>query len=112
MGKRKSSAKPPPKKARPKLATQFACPFCNADKSVSCELDREANVGAVKCVQCKAAWTTKIHQLSEPIDVYRWAGGERWLAGWPRAWAAGWLVGRAGGVSACRPAAGELWRGG
>ncbi|PRW44971.1 transcription elongation factor 1-like protein [Chlorella sorokiniana] len=70
MGKRKSSAKPPPKKARPKLETTFACPFCNADKSVSCELDRETNVGAVKCSQCKAAWTTKIHQLSEPIDVY------------------------------------------
>jgi len=32
MGKRKSSAKPPPKKARPKLETTFACPFCNADK--------------------------------------------------------------------------------
>ena len=32
MGKRKSSAKPPPKKARPKLDTVFACPFCNADK--------------------------------------------------------------------------------
>jgi transcription elongation factor Elf1 len=30
MGKRKSSAKPPPKKARPKLETTFACPFCNA----------------------------------------------------------------------------------
>ncbi|KAI7840819.1 hypothetical protein COHA_005465 [Chlorella ohadii] len=70
MGKRKSSAKPPPKKARPKLETTFACPFCNADKSVSCELDRETNVGAVKCSQCKAAWTTKIHQLSEAIDVY------------------------------------------
>lgn len=28
-------------------------------------------MGAVKCSQCKAAWTTKIHQLSEAIDVYR-----------------------------------------
>lgn len=44
-------------------------------QSVSCELDRETNVGAVKCSQCKATWTTKIHQLSEPIDVYRWACG-------------------------------------
>jgi transcription elongation factor Elf1 len=73
MGKRKSSAKAPPKKARPKLETTFACPFCNADKSVGCELDRETNVGAVRCTQCKATWTTKIHQLSEPIDVYRCA---------------------------------------
>ncbi|PSC67515.1 transcription elongation factor 1-like protein [Micractinium conductrix] len=70
MGKRKSSAKAPPKKQRPKLETTFACPFCNADKSVGCEMDREKNVGAVRCTQCKAAWSTKIHQLSEPIDVY------------------------------------------
>ena len=38
-------------------------------------------MGAVKCSQCKAAWTTKIHQLSEPIDVYRWVQ-QQWLGGW------------------------------
>ncbi|KAI3426119.1 hypothetical protein D9Q98_008498 [Chlorella vulgaris] len=70
MGKRKSSAKAPPKKARPKLQTVFACPLCNADKSVSCEMSRDTNIGGVKCNQCKAEWTMKIHQLSEPIDVY------------------------------------------
>jgi transcription elongation factor Elf1 len=74
MGKRKSSAKPPPKKARPKLETTFPCPICNAGKSVSCEMDRDINIGAVRCSQCKVTWTMKIHQLSEPIDVYRCMG--------------------------------------
>ena len=35
QGKRKSSKKPPPKKKVPKLATTFACPFCNHPSSVS-----------------------------------------------------------------------------
>lgn len=70
MGKRKSSAKPPPKKARAKLAVTFACPFCNAEKSVHCEMDREREVGQVKCNLCHANYTVKINPLSEPIDVY------------------------------------------
>ena len=40
------------------------------DKAIR-ELDRERNVGAIRCSQCKQSWTTKIHQLSEPIDIYR-----------------------------------------
>lgn len=108
MGKRKSSKKPAPKKARQKLEVTFACPFCNAgmccelqrvvragraasaqrrpaarssatrssrphsaDKSVTCEMDREANIGSVSCTQCSAKFAVKIHSLSEPIDVYR-----------------------------------------
>lgn len=71
MGKRKSSKKPPPKKARQKLDTQFSCPFCNAEKAVGAELDREAKVGTVRCSQCSTSWSTKIHELSEAIDVYR-----------------------------------------
>lgn len=96
MGKRKSSAKPPPKKSRGKLETTFSCPFCNAgtpwrpcrrlleaqeltaccrspsaENSVHCEMDRERNVGAVRCQQCQEQYAVKIHELSEPIDVYR-----------------------------------------
>lgn len=52
MGKRKSS-KPPPKKQRPKLATQFACPFCNTDNSVSCQFDRARDIGTVSCNACQ-----------------------------------------------------------
>ncbi|KAL4518217.1 hypothetical protein Ndes2526B_g01356 [Nannochloris sp. 'desiccata'] len=70
MAKKKSTTKAPPKKQRPKLETTFSCPFCNAEKSVHCELDRERNVGQVKCTLCSEHWETKIHALSEPIDVY------------------------------------------
>jgi Transcription elongation factor Elf1 like len=52
MGKRKSS-KPPPKKQKPKLATQFACPFCNTDNSVSCQFDRARDIGTVSCNACQ-----------------------------------------------------------
>lgn len=41
-----------------------------AEKSVHCEMDRDRNVGQVKCSQCNEHWETKIHSLSEPIDVY------------------------------------------
>ncbi|KAK7846750.1 transcription elongation factor 1 like protein [Quercus suber] len=36
MGKRKSRAKPPPKKRMDKLDTVFSCPFCNHGTSVEC----------------------------------------------------------------------------
>ncbi len=52
MGKRKSS-KPPPKKQRPKLATTFACPFCNSDNSVFCQFDRARDIGTVTCNACQ-----------------------------------------------------------
>ena len=38
MGKRKSAAKPPPKRGQEKLATVFSCPFCNHDNSVECRM--------------------------------------------------------------------------
>ena len=44
---------------------------CLADKSVTCEMDRERNIGSVRCTQCSASFAVKIHALSEPIDVYR-----------------------------------------
>lgn len=69
MGKRKSS-KPPPKKQKPKLATTFACPFCNSDSSISCQFDRVREVGTVSCSVCKSTFTTKISKISEAVDVY------------------------------------------
>ncbi|KAJ0586738.1 putative transcription elongation factor 1 [Helianthus annuus] len=38
MGKRKSRAKPPPKKRMDKLDTVFSCPFCNHGTSVECHM--------------------------------------------------------------------------
>mmetsp|Transcript_4213 Transcript_4213/g.12170 ORF Transcript_4213/g.12170 Transcript_4213/m.12170 type:complete len:89 (+) Transcript_4213:238-504(+) len=69
MGKRKSS-KPPPKKQKPKLATTFSCPFCNSDGSVSCNFDRDREVGTVACNVCQSSYTTRITKISEAVDVY------------------------------------------
>ncbi|KAF6258221.1 transcription elongation factor 1 [Scenedesmus sp. NREL 46B-D3] len=70
MGKRKSSAKPPPKKAAAKLEEQFNCPFCNSSQTVYCQMDWEMSRGTVSCVSCLESFTSNIHHLSEPIDVY------------------------------------------
>ena len=88
MGKRKSSKKAPVKKSRAKLETLFSCPFCNAERAVGAELDRVAKVGKVSCTHCNASWSTKIHELSEAIDVYRCGGGGGDGDGWGlgRAW--------------------------
>eukprot|EP00891_Asterochloris_glomerata_P003064 jgi/Astpho2/3064/e_gw1.00051.317.1_t len=91
MGKRKSSAKPPPKKQRPKLAATFNCPFCNSNNTVACTLDRDRGAGkaprlhlasscippsgSVTCSVCGVGYSTEINSLSEPIDVYsEWIG--------------------------------------
>eukprot|EP00889_Picochlorum_renovo_P006792 jgi/Picre1/33822/NNA_001301.t1 len=70
MAKRKAKTKSPAKKVRPKLDTAFTCPFCNAEKSVHCDLDKKVKVGKVVCAVCGEEWACEIHALSEPIDVY------------------------------------------
>lgn len=69
MGKRKSS-KPPPKKQRAKLDVTFSCPFCNSNKSVSCLMDWDRELGTVTCSVCNEFFSTNITHLSEAIDVY------------------------------------------
>ncbi|KAF2074258.1 hypothetical protein CYY_004432 [Polysphondylium violaceum] len=69
MGKRKSS-KPPPKKVQAKLPKTFDCPFCDHTGSVDCVLERDAGKGTAKCRVCNAQFSTSIHELSDPIDVY------------------------------------------
>ncbi|KAI9353257.1 transcription elongation factor Elf1 like-domain-containing protein [Zopfochytrium polystomum] len=69
MGKRKSSRKVV-KKARPKLDKDFACLFCNHDRSILTTLDRENQVGKLECKKCGVNFQTPINYLSEPIDVY------------------------------------------
>ena len=71
MGRRRSKRKPPPKKKMTEpLETQFACPFCNHEKSCEVKMDRERNTGVVSCTVCMEEYQTTINYLSEPIDVY------------------------------------------
>ncbi|XP_043717133.1 transcription elongation factor 1 homolog [Telopea speciosissima] len=70
MGKRKSSAKPAPKKKMEKLESVFNCPFCNHEKSVNCTIDRKEMIGELTCCICQEKYSTAINNLSEPIDIY------------------------------------------
>ncbi|KAI6705252.1 hypothetical protein NL676_008214 [Syzygium grande] len=70
MGKRKSRAKPPPKKRMDRLDTVFSCPFCNHGTSVECRLDMKNLIGEAVCGICQERFSTSITALTEPIDIY------------------------------------------
>lgn len=59
-----------PKKKVQKLATTFSCPFCNHADSVDCTIDLKLRIAEVACHVCKESYSTKAHELTEPIDVY------------------------------------------
>ncbi|KAJ1258062.1 hypothetical protein BS78_10G045500 [Paspalum vaginatum] len=70
MGKRKSAAKPPPKKRMDKLDTVFCCPFCNHGSSVECRIDMKNLIGEASCRICQENFSTTVNALTEPIDIY------------------------------------------
>ena len=69
MGGKKSSAKPAPK-VKPKLATQFNCPFYSHSDSIEVKMDRKGQVGSLKCRVCQADFEMRITSLSQPVDVF------------------------------------------
>ncbi|KAL9251155.1 Transcription elongation factor 1-like protein [Drosera capensis] len=70
MGKRKSRAKPAPKKRMGKLETVFCCPFCNHGSSVECRIDLKNLMGEAVCRICQENFSTTVNALTEPIDIY------------------------------------------
>ncbi|KAB5534510.1 hypothetical protein DKX38_017596 [Salix brachista] len=60
MGKRKSSAKPPPRKRMDKLDTVFSCPFCNHGTSVECRIDMKNLIGEAVCGICQESFSMTI----------------------------------------------------
>ncbi|KAM7492560.1 hypothetical protein LguiA_035481 [Lonicera macranthoides] len=70
MGKRKSRAKPPPRKRMDKLDTVFSCPFCNHGSSVECRIDMKNLIGEANCGICQENFSTSVTALTEPIDIY------------------------------------------
>ena len=70
MGKRKSRAKPPPKKRMDKLDAVFCCPFCNHRSSVECHIDMKNLIGEAIYNICKETYCTTVTNLTEPIDIY------------------------------------------
>jgi transcription elongation factor Elf1 len=74
MGKRKSRTSKlmaEPKK-KPKLDTDFTCPFCNHPRAVQCRIFLKGRrpFAVASCSVCKEAFYTVAHELTEPIDVY------------------------------------------
>ncbi|TYI78910.1 hypothetical protein E1A91_D06G247500v1 [Gossypium mustelinum] len=69
MGKRKSRAKPAPKKRMDKLDTVFSCPFCNHGTGVECRLDMKNLIGEASCRICLESFSTVITALTEAIDI-------------------------------------------
>jgi len=70
MGKRKSAKKVATKKKQPPVPTTFDCPFCNHEKSVECKIDKEKQIGSIRCTVCDASFQVVTNYLSEPVDVY------------------------------------------
>nr|GMD06816.1 transcription elongation factor 1 homolog [Ipomoea batatas]GMD11516.1 transcription elongation factor 1 homolog [Ipomoea batatas] len=71
MGKRKSKAKPPPKKRMDKLDTVFSCPFCSHGTSVECRIDMKNAIGEAICNICQESFSTTVTALTEPIDMWQ-----------------------------------------
>ncbi|KAJ9671539.1 hypothetical protein PVL29_025306 [Vitis rotundifolia] len=71
MGKRKSRAKPPPKKRMDKLDTVFSCPFCNHGTSVECRIDMKNLIGEAVCRICQESFSTTINGMFQFLaDIY------------------------------------------
>merc|ERR1712194_915456 len=69
MGKRrKAAAKPAAKK--PKLDTEFDCPYCGNNKCVEVKMNRPDQLGELKCRVCGTSYQTRVNYLNEPVDVY------------------------------------------
>ncbi|PKU72644.1 Transcription elongation factor 1 like [Dendrobium catenatum] len=64
MGKRKSRAKPPPKKRMDKLDTVFCCPFCNHGSSVECRIDIKNLIGEASCRICQENFSMTITDIA------------------------------------------------
>ncbi|RRT45823.1 hypothetical protein BHE74_00011320 [Ensete ventricosum] len=70
MGKRKSTAKPPPKKRMDKLDTVFCCPFCNHGSSVECRIDMKNLIGEASCRICLESFSTTVNGMTTSISEF------------------------------------------
>lgn len=70
MARRKSRAKPAPKKRVEKLDTVFSCPFCGHTGSVECTIEKKLWIGIASCSVCQEIFSTKVTPLTEAIDIY------------------------------------------
>ncbi|XP_018374300.1 PREDICTED: transcription elongation factor 1 homolog [Trachymyrmex cornetzi] len=51
-------------------ATLFPCPFCKRGRSCYIKIDREKNIGKIKCNKCKHHTYTSMTHLKTPVQVF------------------------------------------
>eukprot|EP01125_Pyxidicula_operculata_P004570 TRINITY_DN1720_c0_g1_i1.p1 TRINITY_DN1720_c0_g1~~TRINITY_DN1720_c0_g1_i1.p1 ORF type:complete len:125 (-),score=23.13 TRINITY_DN1720_c0_g1_i1:70-423(-) len=79
MGKRKGRKKPTGnfKPRDPGLPTTFTCPNCDQPNAVECTLNKNDNIGRLKCRSCDMKYQTEITPLSHAVDVFN-----SWIDEW------------------------------
>lgn len=70
MGRRKKAVKKVVKKKKYAVDRVFKCLFCNQDQSVTYAKDMKSMTGQLLCTSCGAQFETKIHSLTDPVDVF------------------------------------------
>ncbi|KAG5320540.1 ELOF1 factor, partial [Acromyrmex charruanus] len=53
-----------------KTAALFTCPFCKRKQSCYVKIDREKNIGRIKCNKCKRNAFTSMTYLTTPVEVF------------------------------------------
>ena len=48
----------------------FDCPFCGKTDACGVSMDFDHKVGVILCDGCGARYESRIHRLTDPIDVY------------------------------------------
>ncbi|XP_018048005.1 PREDICTED: transcription elongation factor 1 homolog [Atta colombica] len=70
MGNRNSTERERQRLNIEKTATLFTCPFCKRKKSCYVKIDREKNIGKIKCNECKRHTFTNMTYLTTPVQVF------------------------------------------
>ncbi len=58
------------KKKAASVPRVFKCIFCNGEETVTVRMDAAAGLADLSCRLCGEAFQTRIHSLSDPIDVF------------------------------------------
>ena len=57
-------------KVKETVPKSFKCPFCSSEASCEVKLNRDTEVGQIKCRVCGESDESRITTLSDPVDVY------------------------------------------
>jgi len=70
QGGKQKSKKKVVSKIKQTVPKAFKCPFCSHEGSCEVKMNRETEVGTIKCRVCGEGDESRITTLSDPVDVY------------------------------------------